>query len=145
MRVTVRRKVRAPEHLAWTRLSDLGALHKWAPDVVASRAETLRLGARRVATLARPAYGKAELVETVNALRPHGFTYDIEGGIGPMPSIVTSWDLIPKGEGCVVQVQSDISLAGGMRFAKPLAWLAWRRQLSVLAKGFARYAESPAS
>ena len=145
MRVTVRRKVKAPEHLAWTRLADLGALSKWAPDVVASKAETLRLGARRVATLKEPAYGKSELVETVNALRPHGFTYDIEGGIGPMESIVTSWDLIPKGDGCVVQVRSDVTLAGKMRYAKPLAWLAWRRQLAVLAKGFAKYAAEPPS
>jgi hypothetical protein len=146
VRVTVRRRVRAPVHLAWARLSDLGALARWAPDVVASKAETLRLGARRVATLAEPAYGKGELVETVNALRPHGFTYDIEGGIGPMSSIVTSWDLLPKGggEGCVVQVQSDIALTGNVRFVKPLAWLAWRRQLAVLAKGFARYAEASA-
>lgn len=144
MRVTVRRKVKAPEHLAWTRLADLGALSKWAPDVVASKAETLRLGARRIATLKEPAYGKAELVETVNALRPHGFTYDIEGGIGPMSNIVTSWDLLPKGEGCVVQVQSDIELTGTVRFVKPLAWLAWRRQLNALAKGFAKYAAEPA-
>jgi carbon monoxide dehydrogenase subunit G len=145
VRVTVRRRVKAPVHLAWARLSDLGALSRWAPGVVASKAGTLRIGARRVATLRKPAYGKAELVETVNALRPHGFTYDIEGGIGPMPSVVTGWDLLPRGDGgasCVVQVQSDVALAGGLRFAKPLAWLAWRRRLSALAKGFARYAES---
>ena len=141
MKVTVRRKVKAPVHQAWPKLADLAALPKWAPDVVACKAETLRLGARRIATLKEPAYGKDALVETVNALRPQGFTYDIEGGIGPMESIVTSWDLEQKGDACVVQVSSQIVLSGKMRYAKPLAWIAWRRQLSVLARGYAKYAE----
>jgi carbon monoxide dehydrogenase subunit G len=140
--VQVRVKVKAPVHQAWTKLADLGALAKWAPDVASCKAESLRLGARRVAVLKEPAYGKDRLVETVNALRPQGFTYDIEGGIGPMATITTSWDLEPKGDAAVVQVGSDIELSGKMRFAKPLAWLAWRRQLKVLAKGFADYAAS---
>ncbi|MFA5944634.1 MAG: SRPBCC family protein [Candidatus Thermoplasmatota archaeon] len=143
MKVTVRRKVKAPIHQAWPKLADLSALPKWAPDVATCKAETLRLGARRTATLKEPAYGKAKLVETVNALRPQGFTYDIEGGIGPMDSIVTSWDLEPKGDACVVKVSSEITLAGKLRYAKPLAWLAWRRQLKALAKGFGKYAAGP--
>lgn len=142
MRVTVRRKVAAPIHRAWPKLADLGALHLWAPDVTATKAETLRLGARRVATLDKPAYGKADLVETVNALRPQGFTYDIEGGIGPFATIVTSWDLETRGDACVVVVTSDITVVGKWRFAKPLAAMGWRRQLAALAKGFAKYAEA---
>lgn len=143
MKVTVRRKVKAPVHQAWPKLADLGALAKWAPDVISCKAETLRLGARRIATLREPSYGKDALVETVNALRPQGFTYDIEGGIGPMESILTSWDLEQKGEASIVQVSSEIVLSGKLRYAKPLAWLAWRRQLNALAKGFAKYAASP--
>lgn len=143
MKVTVRRKVKAPIHTAWPRLADLGALPKWAPDVASCKAETLRLGARRIATLKEPAYGKDRLVETVNALRPQGFTYDIEGGIGPLEEIVTSWDLEPKGDGCVVVVSSDLVLSRKLRFAKPFVYLSWRRTLSALAKGFAKYAASP--
>lgn len=143
MKVTVRRKVKAPVHQAWPKLADLGALHKWAPDVAATKAETLRLGARRIATLKEPTYGKGELVETVNALRPQGFTYDIEGGIGPLEEIVTSWDLEGDGEGCTVKATSEVRLARKLRFVKPLAWLSWRRQLSALAKGFAKYAATP--
>ena len=143
VKVTVRRKAKVPVHQAWPRLADLGALAKWAPDVSACKAETLRLGARRVAKLAKPAYGKQELVETVNALRPQGFTYDIEGGIGPLEEIVTSWDLEAKGEACVVQVTSEVRLSRKLRFVKPLVWLAWRRQVGALAKGFAKYAAAP--
>lgn len=142
VRVTVRRKVEAPIHRAWPKLADLGALHLWAPDVASTKAETLRLGARRTATLTEPTYGKAELVETINALRPQGFTYDIEDGIGPFSTIVTSWDLEAKGDSCVVMVSSTIEVVGKWRFAKPLAALGWRRQLAALAKGFAKYAES---
>ena len=143
MKVTVRRKVKAPVHQAWPRLADLGALHRWAPDVTATKAETLRLGARRTATLKEPAYGKDKLVETVNALRPQGFTYDIEGGIGPLQEIVTSWDLEAKGDACIVTVTSEVKLARKLRFAKPLVWMSWRRQVAALAKGFAKYAASP--
>ncbi|HUR25113.1 MAG TPA: SRPBCC family protein [Candidatus Thermoplasmatota archaeon] len=140
MKVTVRRKVRAPVHQAWPKLADLAALSKWAPDVTTCKAEALRLGARRIATLKEPAYGKDALVETINALRPQGFTYDIEGGIGPLEEIVTSWDLEAKGDACVVKVTSEVKLARKLRFAKPLVWLSWRRQVAVLAKGFAKYA-----
>ena len=143
MKVTVRRKVKAPIHTAWPRLADLGALPKWAPDVASCKAETLRLGARRIATLKEPAYGKDRLVETVNALRPQGFTYDIEGGIGPLEEIVTSWDLEAKADACIVRVTSEVKLARRLRFAKPLVWLSWRRQVAALAKGFAKYAASP--
>ncbi len=143
MKVTVRVKVKAPIHQAWPKLADLAALSKWAPDVAASKAETLRLGARRTATLKEPAYGKAKLVETVNALRPQGFTYDIEGGIGPLEEIVTSWDLEPKGDACVAVVSSELVLARKLRFVKPLVRLSWRRQLKALAKGFAKYAAGP--
>ena len=142
MKVTVRRKVKAPVHQAWPKLADLGALPKWAPDVSSCKAENLRLGARRIATLKEPAYGKDKLVETVNALRPQGFTYDIEGGIGPLEEIVTSWDLEAKGDACVVKVTSEVKLARRLRFVKPLAWLSWRRQVAALAKGFARYASA---
>jgi hypothetical protein len=143
VKVTVRRKVKAPVHQAWPKLADLAALSKWAPDVVACKAETLRLGARRIATLKEPAYGKDALVETVNALRPQGFTYDIEGGIGPLEEIATSWDLEAKGDACVVVVSSELVLSRKLRFAKPLVYLSWRRTLSALAKGFARYAAGP--
>ncbi|MEA3135962.1 MAG: Polyketide cyclase / dehydrase and lipid transport [Thermoplasmata archaeon] len=143
VKVTVRRKVKAPIHQAWPKLADLAALPKWAPDVASCKAETLRLGARRVATLKEPAYGKDKLVETVNALRPQGFTYDIEGGIGPLETILTSWDLEPKGDDCVVKVTSEVKLAGKLRFAKPLVWLSWRRQVAALANGFAKYAAAP--
>lgn len=143
MQVQVRVKVKAPIHQAWPKLADLAALSKWAPDIASSKAETLRLGARRVAILKEPAYGKDRLVETVNALRPQGFTYDIEGGIGPMAAIVTSWDLEARGDTCVVVVASDLTLTGKLRYATPLAWLAWRRQLKALAKGFAAYAATP--
>lgn len=142
MHVQVRVKVGAPIHQAWTRLADLKALAQWAPDVASSKADKLRLGARRVAVLKEPVDGKGELVETVNALRPQGFTYDIEGGVGPFPAITTSWDLEPKGSDCVVVVASDLTVTGRLRFVKPVAWLAWRRQLKALAKGFARYAAS---
>jgi hypothetical protein len=142
VKVTVRRKVKAPVHQAWPKLADLGALAKWAPDVIACKAETLRLGARRIATLKEPAYGKDALVETVNALRPQGFTYDIEGGIGPLEEVVTSWDLEAKGDACVVRVTSEVKLARRLRFVKPLAWLAWRRQVVALANGFARFASA---
>jgi hypothetical protein len=140
VKVTVRRKVRSPVHQAWPKLADLAALPRWAPDVASCKAETLRLGARRTVTLKEPAYGKDRLVETVNALRPQGFTYDIEGGIGPLEAIATSWDLEPKGDACVVTVSSELTLARRLRLAKPLVHLRWRRQLKALAKGFARYA-----
>lgn len=142
VKVTVRVKVKAPVHAAWPKLADLGALHHWAPDVTACKAETLRLGARRIATLKEPAYGKDELVETVNALRPQGFTYDIEDGIGPLEQIATSWDLEAKGDHCVVVVSSELAVARKLRFVKPLVRLSWRRQLKALAKGFAKYAAS---
>jgi len=138
--VEVRRKVRAPIHAAWPKLADLGALAQWSPDVAASPSDKLRLGARRRARLKEPAYGKAELVETITALRPQGFSYDIEGGIGPFATIATSWDLEPAGDGCIVVLGSDITVTGKWRFAKPLAAWGWRRQLAVLAKAFANYA-----
>jgi carbon monoxide dehydrogenase subunit G len=141
MKVVAKAKAAVPVHQAWPKLADLKALPEWAPDVASCKAETLRLGARRVATLRRPAGGKSDLVETVMALRPQGFTYDIEGGIGPFTSIVTSWDLEPRGEGCTVVVSSDLEVGGRWRYAKPLAAWAWKRQLKALAKGFARYAE----
>jgi hypothetical protein len=143
MKVTVRRKVKAPIHQAWPKLADLAALSKWAPDVPECKAENLRLGARRIATLKERTYGKDKLVETVNALRPQGFTYDIEGGIGPLEEIVTSWDLEQKGDTCVVVVSSELTLAPKLRFVKPLVYLSWRRTLNALAKGFAKYAASP--
>lgn len=143
VKVTVRRKVKVPIHQAWPKLADLGALARWAPDVVACKAETLRLGARRIATLKEPTNGKDRLVETVNALRPQGFTYDIEGGIGPLEEIVTSWDLEANGDACVVKVTSEVTLARRLRLVKPLAWLSWRRQVAALARGFAKYAANP--
>ena len=139
--VTVRRKVRAPLHRAWPKLADLKALPEWMDDVASCKAENLRLGARRVVTLKEETYGKTEMVETVNALRPQGFTYDIEGGIGPFTSIVTSWDLEQDGDQCVVLVGSTIEVGGRWRYAKPIAAWGWKRQLKVLAKGFAKYAE----
>jgi hypothetical protein len=142
VQVTVRRKAAVPVHAAWPKLADLAALSKWAPDVASSRSDQLRLGARRVAVLKEPAYGKAELVETVTALRPQGFSYDIEGGIGPFAAITTSWDLEPRDGGCAVVVSSEIAVIGKWRFAKPLAAWGWKRQLAALAKGFAKYAES---
>jgi hypothetical protein len=140
--VTVRRKVKAPIHQAWPKLADFGALATWMHDVESCKGEKLRLGARRVVTLKEPAFGKTELVETVNALRPQGFTYDIEGGVGPWDPFATSWDLEPKGDGCVVVVRGDFTVNGKLRFAKPLSWLGWRRQLGKLAKDFATYAAS---
>src|SRR5205085_8490264 len=113
---------------------------RWAPDGASCKAETLRLGARRVARLKEPGYCKRELVETVTALRPEGFTYDLEDGIGPLSSILTSWDLEGDGDKCVVRLTSEVTLTGKVRFAKPLAWLSWRRQCAALAKGFAKYA-----
>lgn len=141
MQTAVRVAVDAPIHQAWTKLADLGALAKWAPDVASSRSDKLRLGARRVAVLKAPAYGKAELVETVKVLEPHGFTYDIEGGIGPLEAIETTWRLEPKGDRCVVVVSSTVQLARRLRPVALLAKLSWRRQLKALAKGFKRYAE----
>lgn len=143
MKVVAKAKVAVPVHQAWPKLADLKALPEWAPDVASCKAEKLRLGARRVAVLTKPAYGKPELVETVMALRPQGFTYDIEGGIGPFTSIVTSWDLEAKGENAVVVVASDIEVGGKWRRAKWLAGWAWKRQLKALAKGFAAYAARP--
>jgi hypothetical protein len=140
MRVTVRQRIAVPLHRAWPKLADLAALETWAPDVTESRADPLRVGARRVAYLRNPAYGKKALVETVCAIEPHGFTYDIEGGIGPLRSIVTTWRLSGDGDHCTVQVSSVLQVAGPARLAGPLVWLAWRRQLRALAKGFARHA-----
>ena len=140
--VTVRVKVDAPVHQAWTKLADLKALSQWAPDVASSRSDPLRVGARRIAVLKQPAYGKTELVETVKALAPHSFTYDIEGGIGPLEAIETTWRLEARGEGSVVTIESEVQLARKLRLVTPLVKLTWRRQMKALAKGFARYASA---
>lgn len=142
MHVTVRVKVDAPVHQAWTKLADLKALSQWAPDVASSRSDPLRVGARRVAVLKEPAYGKAELVETVKALGPHSFTYDIEGGIGPLEAIETTWRLEARGDKAVVTIDSEVQLARRLRLVTPLVKLSWRRQMKVLAKAFAAYAKA---
>lgn len=144
--VTVRAKVAAPIHQAWTKLADLQALSKWAPDVADSHADPLRVGARRVAVLKERTYGKTALVETVKALYPHGFTYDIEGGIGPLEAIETTWRLEAGdggADGCVAVVHSRVVLAKRVRWMTPLVKLSWRIQMQALVRAFAAYASNP--
>lgn len=136
--------VALPPDAAWAKLADLGALAQWAPDVAASPAEPLRAGATRWAKLKEPAFGKDTLVERVVEADPkrRTFTYDIEGGVGPMKSIRTTWAVNPAPGGSVVTVSSDVELAGAVRFVPFLAKRAWTKQLQVLADSFARWAPS---
>lgn len=144
MHVTVRARVDAPIHQAWTKLADLQALADWAPDVAESHADRLRVGARRVAVLKEPAHGKTERVETVKALYPHGFSYDIEGGIGPLEAIETTWRLeAADGDGCIAVVHSRVVLAKRVRWMTPLVRLSWGLRMKQLARAFAAYASNP--
>ena len=128
---------------AWGALADLAALHEWAPDVVESPSDPLGVGAVRRARLDKPAYGKDVLVERVVAVAPgRSFTYDIEGGIGPLASIRTTWSVAPLegGRGCRVTVASDVVLSGAARFVPFLVQRAWAKQLRDLARAFAAWA-----
>lgn len=142
MRSQAQAHVPLPPDAAWLRLADLAALSQWAPDVLDSPAEPLRVGATRRARLRKPAFGKGVLVERVTALDPprRSFTYDIEGGIGPMASIRTTWSVAQApGGGSTVTVSSDVALAGAARLVPFLAKRAWTKQLQELADAFARW------
>lgn len=130
---------------AWARLADLQALAQWAPDVASSPSEPLRPGATRWAKLKEPAFGKDTLVERVVEVdaKRRTFTYDIEGGIGPMKAIRTTWSVAAAPGGSLVTVASDVELAGALRFVPFLARRAWAKQLQVLADAFAAWAPRP--
>lgn len=142
MHAKARAAVALPPDEAWARLADLGALAQWAPDVASSPAEPLRAGATRWARLKRPAYGKDTLVERVLDADPRRrtFTYDIEGGIGPMAAIRTTWAVAAAPGGSEVTVSSEVGLAGALRLVPFLARRAWAKQLQELADAFAAWA-----
>jgi hypothetical protein len=128
---------------AWDRLADLAALSQWAPDVADSPADPLRPGAVRRARLKKPAYGKEVLVERFTQVdaRQRTFTYDIEGGIGPLASIRTTWSVAGAADGgSVVKVASEVTLSGAARFVPFLVKRAWTKQLQELVDGFVGWA-----
>lgn len=144
MHAEARAHVPLPVEKAWPRLAELSALHEWAPDVTASPADPLRVGATRWAKLREPASGKDTLVERVVDVdeRGHAFTYDIEGGIGPLRAIRTTWRLDPTQGGCTVVVTSEVTLSPAARLLSPIVKRAWRKQLQALADGFAAWASA---
>lgn len=127
---------------AWARLADLSALSAWAPDVVASPSDPLRPGAVRRARLDKPAFGKEVLVERVVAVDAprRSFTYDIEGGIGPLKAIRTTWTVAAEGAGSVVTCASDITVTGPARLVPFLVRKQWTRTLQDLVDAFAAWA-----
>ena len=130
-----------PPRAAWERLAALDRLHEWAPDVTASPSDPLRVGAVRRATLTKPAFGKRVLVERVVAVdAPRSFTYDIEGGIGPLRAIRTTWRVVPAAGGSRVTVASETTLGGLARLMPGMANKSWTKQLQELVDGFARWA-----
>lgn len=126
----------------WPKLADLPALSQWAPDVVDSPADDLRPGATRRARLDKPAYGKDVLIERIVDVdaRRHTFSYDIEGGIGPLSTIRTTWSVVAAEGGSIVRVASEVTLSGAARFVPFLVKRAWSKQLQELADGFAAWA-----
>lgn len=143
MRAEAKADARVPASVAWARLADLEALAKWAPDVIDAPSDALRPGGKRRARLKTAVYGKDVLVERfveVDAPR-RTFTYDIEGGIGPMTAIRTTWSVVPAGTACTVHVASDLTVSGPARFVPFLVRRAWTRQLQVLADAFVAWAD----
>lgn len=142
MQAKVRVPVAAASDVAWARLTELSKLPEWMPDVVACTSDRLHVGARRVAVLHKPRYGKDRLVEAIDWVGDHAFSYDIEGGTGPMRRVHTTWRIREDEAegGCAVEVESVFKMRGLWTLMAPLAALAWRRQLRVLAKGFASWA-----
>ena len=137
-------KVALPAETVWNRLSDLRALSQWAPDVAGSPAEGLRPGATRWARLYKPVYGKDVLIERITDVDPvrRAFTYQIEGGIGPLTSIETTWRVSPdRGAGSIVIVSSILTVTGLARFLPVLVLKQWTARLQALVDGFARWAE----
>lgn len=138
-------RVALPVATVWNRLSDLRALNQWAPDVASSPAEGLRPGATRWARLYEPTYGKDVLIERFTDVDPHrhAFTYEIEGGIGPLSSIKTTWRVSPDrtGKGSFVHVSSELTVSGPARFLPFLVLRQWTTRLQALADGFVRWAE----
>lgn len=130
---------------AWERLAALDRLHEWAPDVTASPSDPLRVGAVRRATLTKPAFGKPVLVERVVGVdAPRSFTYDIEGGIGPLRTVRTTWSVAPVAGGARVTVSSETTLGGLARLMPGMANKSWTRQLQALVDGFAAWADGKA-
>ncbi|MEK6976096.1 MAG: SRPBCC family protein [Candidatus Thermoplasmatota archaeon] len=144
MHAEAKAHVPLPVPAAWQRLADLSALSQWAPDVAGSPAEAIRPGATRWARLYEPTYGKDVLIERITDVDPrrHTFSYDIEGGIGPLAAIRTTWSVAPAdgGSGSTVTVSSEITLTGSARFVPFLVKRAWTRQLQDLVDGFAKWA-----
>ncbi len=138
-------KVALPVATVWNRLSDLRSLSQWAPDVASSPAEGLRVGATRWARLYEPAYGKDVLIERITDVDAgrHAFTYEIEGGIGPLTAIQTTWRVTPDrdGAGSIVTVSSLVTVAGMARFMPVLVLKRWTARLQALVDGFARWAK----
>ena len=142
MRCQAQATVALPLEAAWQRLADLSALSQWAPDVAGSPSEPLRPGATRWARLREPTYGKDVLIERitdVDAAR-HAFTYLIEGGIGPLAVIRTTWSLAGDGAGSTVTCASDLTVKGPARLLPFLVRRQWTAQLQVLVDGFAKWA-----
>jgi hypothetical protein len=139
-------KVALPVQTVWNRLSDLRSLSQWASDVAASPAEPLRPGATRWARLYEPTYGKDVLIERITHVDVdrHRFTYDIEGGIGPLSTIRTTWRVLPDagGSGSIVICSSELTITGPARFLSFLVLRRWTKQLQSLVDGFARWAKS---
>lgn len=142
MHVVAKSKVALPVEAAWHRLSDLSALSQWAPDVAGSPSEALRPGATRWARLYEPTYGKDVLIERITDVDPRrrSFSYDIEGGIGPLAVIKTTWSVAADDGGSIVTVASDLTVTGAARFLPFLVRKSWGKQLQELVDGFARWA-----
>ena len=142
MRCEAKATVALPIEAAWQRLADLSALSQWAPDVAGSPSEPLRPGATRWARLYEPTYGKDVLIERigdVDAAR-HTFSYHIEGGIGPLAVIRTTWSLAPAGSGSTVTCSSELTVKGAARLLPFVVRKQWTAQLQALVDGFANWA-----
>lgn len=131
----------ADEKAAWNLLAALGRLAEWAPDVASSDAGPLQVGTVRLVRLEEPVFRKSVLRERVIMVRDRSFTYEIEGGIGPLRRIETTWRIA---DGQVI-VDSHVELAW---YARPMAKQAqrqWHVAIAELVEGFVQgVAEEPA-
>ncbi len=113
-RITKRIPIDAPPEQVWQVLADFGAVEKWAPTVVRSRASSeiqRGVGAKRVL---KTTSGEETEEEVIEWNEGHDFTFEIPNGLASIITILREkWSVEQASTRTVVAVIMDYQTKGG--------------------------------